>query len=92
MRSSLDTRSNGGPRPLSQRRQIYVLDKIIRNYSAGAVAVTNSELLHYLKTKTDKVRSGYQISSHAEDIRKLLGQDATVERSRNGVHIRWMAG
>ena len=92
MRSSLDTRSNGGPRPLSQRRQMYVLDKIIKNYTTGAIAVTNSELLRYLKTKTDNVPNGYQISSHAEDITKLLGPGATVERSRNGVQIRWMAG
>ena len=92
LRASLDTRSFDGPRSLSVRRQMYVLDKIIRNYPAGAVVVTNNELLRYLKTKTENIPSGYQISSHADDIRKLLGPAATVERSRNGIQIRWMAG
>ena len=72
-KSGLETRSFEGALSLSLRRQIYVLDKIIKNYAAGSVIVTNNELLRHLKSKTGTIPSGYQISSHSEDIRKLLG-------------------
>jgi hypothetical protein len=88
-KAALDTRSSEGGRSLSVRRQLYVLNKVIKTYEAGSVVVTNNELLKYLRTKSETIPSGYQISSHADEIKKLLGPAATVERSRNSIHIRW---
>ena len=85
----LEMRTENGPVSLAVRRQIFVVEKIIANYHVGSVVITNNDLFRYLKDKSDNVPSGYQISSHSDEISRFLGSSATVERSRNGVHIRW---
>ena len=87
---TLESRSENGPVSLALRRQLYVIEKIILNYRSGYIAVTNHELLRHLKNKSDTVPNGYQISSHSDEIAKFLGSSARVERSRNGINVRWV--
>ncbi len=89
IKAILENRVLNGSVSIAVSRQIFVIEKVINNYTRGFVTVSNHEVLRYLKTKSSKIPSGYQISSHSEDIEKLLGESAAVERSRNGIQIRW---
>lgn len=86
----LESRTEHGSVSLALRRQIFVIEKVIMNYRSGAISITNHELLRYLKDKGNHVSSGYQISSHSDEIARFLGPSARVERSRNGIHVRWV--
>lgn len=86
----LENRTESGPISLALRRQLFVIEKIIGSYRSGSVSITNHELLRYLKTKGNNISSGYQISSHSEEIARFLGASVRVERSRNGIQVRWV--
>ena len=55
-------------------RQLCVVQKVLRYYEAQQVSITNSELksffAKYLNSESSK--SGYQVSSHVDDIRKIF--------------------
>jgi hypothetical protein len=71
-------------------RQIYVLEKMMRDFNSGFATISNNELRLYFKDKfSGSIKNGYQISSHSEDIDKLFDGEVLLEKTRNGVTVRW---
>jgi hypothetical protein len=90
IRGGLARPEEDGPLPLAKLRQIYVLDKISKAWTAGTVSVQNHEVKSYLEGKLNRtVKNGYQVTSFAEDIVKPFQGRLTLEKDRNGIHLKW---
>lgn len=70
-------------------RQLFVAEKISKTFKTGTTSISNSELKRHLEGMKFKVINGYQISSHTAEIQKLFNNVITVEKSANGVNLRW---
>lgn len=80
---------SGSP-SLATLRQDYVVRKVMTNLSAGKVSVSNNEMRTHLKRQNPAgANHGFQVSSHADEIRKLLPQMVTLSKSRKGITLYW---
>ena len=70
-------------------RQYYVIKKMIDSFGVGSAAITNHEVKTYFGTLGDGYTSGYQISSHALDVQKILKDDVEIRKTRKGITISW---
>ncbi|MGA7323823.1 MAG: hypothetical protein WBX25_04940 [Rhodomicrobium sp.] len=91
LKQNLEEKLKSGAISHATLRQLFVVKKVIKNFSERYVSVSNNELKGFFETRlrTDRNMNGYQISSHLGDVRKIFPAVVSMTKTRNGVTLRW---
>jgi hypothetical protein len=91
MLEMLRERAASGHPSQATLRQLFVVDKMMRNFASGQMSVSNSEMKHFFETEIGEQRSmnGYQISSHMGDLERMFEGTVGIKKTRNSIKLKW---
>ena len=75
---------------MSKLRLFYIISRVQAQWEVGRVNVTNLEMKKFLERQLRKeVKNGYQVTSYAGEVEKMLDGKAEITKTRNSLSVSW---
>jgi hypothetical protein len=87
---SLQEEAGAGKASIARLRQLYIAEKICGSFGSGTARIMNHEVKSFLEKRLKrKLSTGYQVSSHPQQIERLYEGRVSVSTLKHGLTVTW---